>query len=262
MAAAGLMEGYCLRRSLFGEREIGELWAAGASFELQFSSLQTQFDVFRVLRRVVAEFDLRAFMVMRLPKVPSDLLSSLSIITSWPAEMLSKYDEYGLLQQSPVLKQLQSSVVPFKFDLEAIPEAQRKGVVPIARDLFIHYGLQRGVYLPVHDAQGNRGTVIFSGDRAALAATEIMQLQMVATLIYDRLSQLEYVDEKPPEALTAREIDCLIWTSAGKTSSEISEILALSEHTVNHYLNRAAKKLGTVNRTQAVAKALRIGLIR
>jgi len=53
----------------------------------------------------------------------------------------------------------------------------------------------------------------------------------------------------------------LTWTAAGKTSAEIAEILGLSEHTVNHYLNKATKKLDTVNRTQAVAKALRVGLI-
>jgi DNA-binding CsgD family transcriptional regulator len=62
--------------------------------------------------------------------------------------------------------------------------------------------------------------------------------------------------------LTDREIDCLNWTAAGKTSVEIAEILTLSEHTVNHYLNRATRKLDTANRTQAVAKALRIGLIK
>ena len=43
---------------------------------------------------------------------------------------------------------------------------------------------------------------------------------------------------------------------------EIAEILGLSEHTINHYLNRATKKLDAVNRTQAVAKALRLGLIK
>ena len=51
-------------------------------------------------------------------------------------------------------------------------------------------------------------------------------------------------------------------TAAGKTSVEIAEILTLSEHTINHYLNRATKKLDAVNRTQAVAKALRLGLIK
>ncbi|MNY40575.1 HTH-type quorum sensing-dependent transcriptional regulator VjbR [compost metagenome] len=62
--------------------------------------------------------------------------------------------------------------------------------------------------------------------------------------------------------MSEREIDCLNWTAAGKTSAEIAEIMMLSEHTINHYLNRATKKLDTVNRTQAVAKALRVGLIK
>ena len=48
---------------------------------------------------------------------------------------------------------------------------------------------------------------------------------------------------------------------AGKTSGEIAAILKLSGHTVNHYLSAACQKLGAVNRTHAVSKALRAGLI-
>jgi len=40
-----------------------------------------------------------------------------------------------------------------------------------------------------------------------------------------------------------------------------AEILGLSEHTVNHYLNQVTRKLEAVNRTQAVVKAIRRGLI-
>lgn len=61
--------------------------------------------------------------------------------------------------------------------------------------------------------------------------------------------------------LTPREIDCLRWCSRGKTNWEISRILDLSERTVEHYLSRANRKLGTTNRTQAVARALKLGLI-
>ena len=61
--------------------------------------------------------------------------------------------------------------------------------------------------------------------------------------------------------LSGREIECLSWVSAGKTSIEISGILGLSEYTVNHYLNRATRKLEAVNRVQAVAKAIRAGLL-
>lgn len=61
--------------------------------------------------------------------------------------------------------------------------------------------------------------------------------------------------------LTPRELDCLRWCSLGKTNWEISRILGLSERTVEHYLSRANRKLGTANRTQAVARALKLNLI-
>jgi DNA-binding CsgD family transcriptional regulator len=89
----------------------------------------------------------------------------------------------------------------------------------------------------------------------------MMELSMLSIHVFDRLYQISRTSQKPGEGLTEREIDCLNWTAAGKTSAEISEILGLSEHTVNHYLNRATRKLDTVNRTQAVAKALRTGII-
>jgi LuxR family transcriptional regulator, quorum-sensing system regulator BjaR1 len=61
--------------------------------------------------------------------------------------------------------------------------------------------------------------------------------------------------------LTQRECDCLRWCSKGKTNWEISRILGLSERTVEHYLSRANRKLGTSNRAQAVALALKCGFI-
>jgi DNA-binding CsgD family transcriptional regulator len=257
------MKGFVLRQSLFAEREIAELWKAGASFELEFSELKTQFDVFRALKRVTADFGWRAFMVMRMPRDLQDVtLSALSIICSWPAELVARYDEHGLLKASPILARLKRSVTPFRFDMNSVPASERAHHLSTAYDLFNNFNMARGIYLPTHDVLGNRGAVVLSGDREPATITEIMQLSMVATLLFERISQLQYADEKPAEELSEREIECLILTSAGRTSAEISEILGVSEHSVNHYLNRAAKKLGTSNRTQAVAKALRIGLIR
>lgn len=61
--------------------------------------------------------------------------------------------------------------------------------------------------------------------------------------------------------LTARECECLHWCSQDKTNWEISRILGLSERTVEHYLARANRKLGTRDRLQAVAVARRHGYI-
>ncbi len=111
------------------------------------------------------------------------------------------------------------------------------------------------------DAGGDRGAIGYSGTREPFTNQEMLQLHMISTCVFDRLYQLARKDRKGGEDLTQREIDCLTWTAAGKTSLEISNILNLSEHTVNHYLNRATKKLDTVNRTQAVAKGAQDGII-
>jgi DNA-binding CsgD family transcriptional regulator len=52
-----------------------------------------------------------------------------------------------------------------------------------------------------------------------------------------------------------------MWTSAGKTSAEIAAILGLSEHTINQHIAASTQKLGALNRTQAVAKAIRLRVI-
>jgi LuxR family quorum sensing-dependent transcriptional regulator len=74
------------------------------------------------------------------------------------------------------------------------------------------------------------------------------------------------VPARPPRAgraqsCTRREIECIKWAAAGKTGWETSEILSLSQRTVEDYLRNAARKLGAVNRVQLVAQAMREGLI-
>ena len=56
--------------------------------------------------------------------------------------------------------------------------------------------------------------------------------------------------------LTARERDALSWVAEGKSDWEISVILGLSETTVRFHVDNARKKLGAVNRAQAVARLL------
>lgn len=64
-----------------------------------------------------------------------------------------------------------------------------------------------------------------------------------------------------PKPLTSRELACLHWSAAGKTSWETALILRLSEHTVNFHLKNACGKLGVRTRRAAVAAALRQGLL-
>uniref|UniRef100_UPI0025DF53BB helix-turn-helix transcriptional regulator n=1 Tax=uncultured Phenylobacterium sp. TaxID=349273 RepID=UPI0025DF53BB len=56
--------------------------------------------------------------------------------------------------------------------------------------------------------------------------------------------------------LTARERDALSWVAEGKSDWEIAVILGLSETTVRFHVDNARRKLGAVNRAQAVARLL------
>ena len=62
--------------------------------------------------------------------------------------------------------------------------------------------------------------------------------------------------------LTDRECEVLRWTMEGKTAWEIGNILSISEQTAARHINNAAQKLDSVNKLQAVFKAIRLGLIR
>jgi DNA-binding NarL/FixJ family response regulator len=61
--------------------------------------------------------------------------------------------------------------------------------------------------------------------------------------------------------LNDREIEALMWAARGKTSEEISLIMAIAERTVNFHLNNARDKLGVATRIQAAVKATIAGFI-
>lgn len=228
----------------------------------EIAGLATQFDIFRFLKRYCVEIGCTGFYMSWMPTLASSDMSENSIITNWPAEVIQRFDSNGLMRESPILNRLQNTTAPFLYDVDELYGAKTDPRSAAARELFHSAALGCGGVFPVADALGDRAFVIFAGDNNFVSTTMLMVTHLVATHVFDRLFQIRQKDFKAAEALTDREVDCLTWTAAGKTSAEIAEILTLSEHTVNHYLNRAARKLDTVNRTQAVAKALRSGIIR
>ena len=64
------------------------------------------------------------------------------------------------------------------------------------------------------------------------------------------------------EALTAREIDVLRQVAAGNRNRDIAERLYISEETVKVHVKHIMEKLGANDRTQAVAIAVRRGIIQ
>lgn len=220
--------------------------------------IQTQFEIFRLMRQLSEQFHCSAFVVADLPDPTVTELSASSIITNGPPELIALFDQDKFLGSSPVIHRIRASVLPFQFDLEEMAEERGSQAV---RELFARFGMDSGAVFPVHDLSGKRGWAGLCGQGVDFSLYEMMALSYCLNHVYQQLAHLRSQDIRVSEKLADRELACLTWTAAGKTSAEIAEILSLSEHTVNHYLNRATRKLDAVNRTQAVAKAIRGNLI-
>ena len=118
-----------------------------------------------------------------------------------------------------------------------------------------------GIAFPVSIERGRSGVIVFSGDdmtidEVALCETHARCHGLFAGVVRD----LDAVAEVKP-AMSKREIECLRLTANGLTSQQIAKALGLSVHTATQYLTNSTQKLNAVNRTHAVAKALRGGLI-
>jgi DNA-binding NarL/FixJ family response regulator len=64
------------------------------------------------------------------------------------------------------------------------------------------------------------------------------------------------------ESLTGREIDVLARVAHGNRNRDIAEQLFISEETVKAHMKHIMEKLSANDRTQAVAIALRRGIIQ
>lgn len=126
-------------------------------------------------------------------------------------------------------------------------------------DLLDRLNIQFGVSVPFHNALGNHVALTLCD--SAFSSLDLEQLTRLATPLIDEVMKTERASNFAATALTTRETDCLQWAAAGKTSLETGIILGLSPHTVNQYLSEATLKLKAVNRTHAVTKAVRLGLI-
>ena len=114
-----------------------------------------------------------------------------------------------------------------------------------------------------------RGETAFFGITSAIDPTQragqhdtmLRECRILANYFHGHVLRMNGHDSDQEILISARELDCLKWTAAGKTASEASIILGISERTVRFHLNAAREKLDCVTTTQAVAKAIANQLI-
>ena len=95
------------------------------------------------------------------------------------------------------------------------------------------------------------------------AAHQAMQGKAVIhpSLTQAFIEEVQLVDKSPGAPLSPREIEILQKIAYGSTTKEVADQLGISFHTVKTHLERIFEKLGANDRAQAVAIAIRQGLV-
>lgn len=93
--------------------------------------------------------------------------------------------------------------------------------------------------------------------------SEHPDIQLAHELCPDCLNLQEDRNVKSPQKiqLSSREKDVLMWIRDGKNTWDISKILGITENTVKFHVTSILRKTNTVTRAQAVATAMRLGLL-
>jgi DNA-binding NarL/FixJ family response regulator len=81
------------------------------------------------------------------------------------------------------------------------------------------------------------------------------------TLTQAFIEEVRLADRRPEAPLSRREIEILQKVAYGSTTKEVADVLGISPHTVKTHLERIFEKLGANDRAQAVAIAIRKGLV-
>jgi DNA-binding NarL/FixJ family response regulator len=100
-------------------------------------------------------------------------------------------------------------------------------------------------------------SVEVAGEFASLGEARSADLDVDGFLIAPERSAPEDLQEP----LTARELEVLEQLAAGLSNKAIGARLGISDQTVKFHVASITGKLGVTNRTEAVRRALRLGLI-
>lgn len=120
---------------------------------------------------------------------------------------------------------------------------------------------QYGIAFPVQLGAMGNGYTAFFGINTEITPDFCIDLHRKSVTLMREALKLEHNTVSALDNLSEREIECLQMVGDGLKSEAIGVALGLSVHTVNAYLGSATTKLDAVNRIQAIAKAIRLGLI-
>jgi LuxR family transcriptional regulator, quorum-sensing system regulator BjaR1 len=217
----------------------------------------TAAEVVDCLQSIVAPFGL---INLHIGGLPTQCFQTVDAAIRWPSGFRELYIRDDYARVSPIARRSRVSESPYEWrtaDFASHEDPAAREVMERATD----FGLRHGFIVPIYGPHGFEGSVSVDGSTVELADHMKPGLHLIALYAFDRVRTILRPVAAGKPGLTAREREVLAWAANGKSAWEIGEILNIAKRTVDEHAQTAFQKLGAVNRTHAVAIALRDRMI-
>ncbi|HBF30146.1 LuxR family transcriptional regulator [Rhizobium sp.] len=191
-------------------------------------------------------------------------------ISNVPKEWIEHYRENHYVKDDKVIELCRSRKTPFHWRTEL----KRSEMTELQQRIMDHAAsaeLVDGYTMPLMSRDGEIAIMTVIPDHQTYDAEKQRYnenlLYILAQFFHARALRLVMEEELATTVgrrrafLSCRERETIFWISRGKSSWEAAQILGISEKSVECYMESVKRKLEAVNRTQAVVKALLLGLI-
>ncbi|SIO40800.1 regulatory protein, luxR family [Rhodovulum sp. ES.010] len=183
---------------------------------------------------------------------------------TYSTEWVDRYLERGYVRVDPVVLGCINRFHPV--DWKQLNWSS-KGAREFLSDAVAHGVGNQGLSVPVHGPQGQFAMFTVNhkcsdDDWNVFVQAHLREFILIAHEFNRKALEFERGERLAPVAmLSPRELSAMTLLAKGLSRSQAAAELEISEHTLRVYIEAARHKLGAINTTHAVARALSAGLI-
>lgn len=225
---------------------------------------KSQDDVIRILELLNDTIPFNAASLVRKEHGSNIMRVDETISHNYPLAWVQSYYDYNFDRIDPVARLGVKTEKPFKWETayhNVEMTSEMKEFIDMAED----FGMRSGIACTQNASIGESNDTFMSleTDGHKVSKEYLAIISYILPHLHEAMNKINKVAQIPKDipTFTVREKETLKWSYEGKTAWEIGVILSISERTVKFHLNNIYQKLNVTNRSQAVAKAIRCGVV-